>query len=159
MEIYADGACNSKTEGFAWASVVNHKREDLLRPEDHKDLVIEKKQLPKGPRNVIICKANDVASQQNNYAELLAMVAALRIALKTNHGNKYEMKLYSDSQLIVDYWSQGKFNLKTWNKMDVQKQKYIVECAKLRKEFEHKGGKVIKISGDDNLADLGFHKK
>lgn len=175
MEIYADGACNSKTGDCAWASVVDHQGRDLLSPEDQnlKDLMIEKKNLPKGDRNVIICKANDVASQQNNYAELLAMVAALRIAKERGSenergsetknesgGEKNEKikKINSDSQLIVNYWSQGKFNIKTWNKMDVQKQKFIVECAKLRKEFEATGGKIIKISGDDNLADLGYHK-
>lgn len=164
-EIYADGACNSKTGGSAWASVVDHKGHDLIEPNEHKDLTIERKQLSKGERNVIICKATDVASQQNNYAELLAMVVALRIALRQNgtpigspQKDLIGVKINSDSQLIVDYWSQGKFNIKTWNKMDVQKQKYIVECAKLRKEFELKGGKVVKISGDDNLADLGYHK-
>ena len=42
--------------------------------------------------------------------------------------------------------------------MDLQKKKYIEECVSLRKEFEKRGGQIIKISGNINKADLGFHK-
>lgn len=65
--------------------------------------------------------------------------------------------IYSDSSLLVDWWSKGKINPKTKKEMDPQKLAHLLECARLRGEFEKKGGQVLKISGDDNLADLGYH--
>jgi ribonuclease HI len=32
------------------------------------------------------------------------------------------------------------------------------ETAKLRERFESTGGTVLRISGDENPADLGFHR-
>lgn len=151
--LYVDGACNKNTEGYGWGSVTNDLGEDQLKPEEHPDLLIVNKKCPVGSRNVIIAKATDVQSQQNNYAELLAMVAGIRIGLE-----KGVKTIYSDSQLIVTYWSLGNVNPKTWKAMDPKKQKYITLCSSLRKAFESKGGKIVKISGDDNLADLGYHK-
>jgi ribonuclease HI len=82
------------------------------------------------------------------------MLFGLRIALK----DKTVSTIYSDSQLIVDYWSQGKINSKTKSKMDYNKLKIINEVAELRRRFEYEGGHIIKISGDSNPADLGYHK-
>jgi ribonuclease HI len=154
--LYTDGAFNKETQGAAWASVVNQKAEDVI--ESNKDLFPEfsllKVKLPVGDRTIAVVKFNDVSTQQNNGAELVSMLFGLRIALK----DKTVSTIYSDSQLIVDYWSQGKINSKTKSKMDYNKLKIINEVAELRRRFEYEGGHIIKISGDSNPADLGYHK-
>jgi hypothetical protein len=76
----------------------------------------------------------------------------LRIALE-----RREIKtINSDSALLVDYWSQGKVSKATRDKMDPDKLSMIEECARLRTAWERTGGKIVKISGDDNIADPGF---
>lgn len=86
----------------------------------------------------------------NNYGELLAMKYALQIAAK--EGIK---KIFGDSKLVLSYWSKGRVKDHTLsdNAYDL-----IDEVAGLRKEFEADGGIVNYISGDDNPADLGFHR-
>ena len=64
---------------------------------------------------------------------------------------------YSDSSLMVDWWSKGHVNKKTLKTMDKLKYQYILECTSLRSDFEKRGGQVLKIAGKDNLADLGYH--
>ena len=155
MSIYTDAGMNKLTGTESWGCVVDENGKDLL--EDHldlcKDFNISKEKLHRTERYVIKVKFNDVASQQNNGGELLALVVGLRISLK--EGFK-EIKI--DSDLLFKWWSIGKVNPKTFQKMDLQKKKYIEECVSLRKEFEKKGGQIIKISGNINKADLGFHK-
>lgn len=90
---------------------------------------------------------------QNNGAELLAFYAALRIA---EENNQYQV-LRSDSQLLVQYWSK-KLSPDKAAKMCPRKVEIIKKTIVLRKKFDVKGGKVEKISGDVNLADLGYHK-
>lgn len=149
--IYVDGGHNKFTKDEAWASVVDSNGVDLI--PKYKDLLsdmtLKNVKLPKGPRMIIVSKFDDVKSQQNNGAELLAMVAGLRIMIK--EWNNKKSIINSDSQLIVDYWS---VKLKNIN-IDKRKKKYIEECIELRKKFK---GEIKKISGDDNIADLGFHK-
>lgn len=85
----------------------------------------------------------------NNYGELLACKYALQIAAK--EGVK---KVFGDSRLVIDYWTK-------WHvKKDVGVETFALarEVAGLRKEFEARGGHMARISGDDNPADLGFHR-
>jgi len=85
----------------------------------------------------------------NNYGELLAMKYAIQIAMKEGI-----RKVFGDSRLVIDYWTK-------WHvKKDVAPETLALarEVAKLRAEFEKHGGEVIRISGDDNPADLGFHR-
>ncbi len=85
----------------------------------------------------------------NNYGELLACKHALTLALR--EGVK---KVFGDSKLVVDYWSK-------WHvKKDVAEETFALarEVAALRDKFEKKGGEVARVSGDDNPADLGFHR-
>lgn len=153
--LYVDGCCNKTTSSEAWASVCNESGEDLIKKYSnlYSDLEYKQVTVPKGDKTIIVAKSTDVASQQNNFGELLAMVFALRIS-KIEHTKI----IYSDSQLIVVYWSKNHINPKTRAKMDPKKLAYINECSDLRKEFEKNGGKIEQISGDDNLADLGYHK-
>jgi len=86
----------------------------------------------------------------NNHGELLACSFALQIALKT--GVK---KIFGDSKLILDHWSKGYIKSREAAPETVQLARSVV---KLRKEFEDKGAKLEYVSGEDNPADLGFHK-
>ena len=89
-------------------------------------------------------------SATNNYGELLAMKYALLIAKR-----KKVKKIFGDSKLVVDYWSQGKIKRKDLPEKTVE---LADEVAALREGFEKKGGAIKRISGDHNPADLGFHR-
>lgn len=84
----------------------------------------------------------------NNYGELLAMYLSLIYAL-----NEKLTKIYSDSKIIVDYWSLGHCKI-----VDKETLELVGKTSALRKEFESLGGKIEWISGDINPADLGNHK-
>ncbi|WP_215537464.1 ribonuclease H family protein [Borreliella bavariensis] len=86
----------------------------------------------------------------NNFGELLALYAALKIALKENIIN-----IFGDSKLIIDYWSKGIYNSKKLKQITIN---LIKKTVKLRKKFEEQGGKISFIPGNENIADLGFHK-
>ena len=90
------------------------------------------------------------AAATNNYGELLALRWALEIARKT--GKK---KVFGDSKLVIEYWSQWKIKRK---EVAPETVALADEVAALREAFEGEGGVVARISGDDNPADLGFHK-
>lgn len=169
--IFVDGGHNSMTKDEAWGCVVDQNGNDLICENlkslqynsslfsdsiKTEKLIIRKELLPVGYRNVIISKFNDVKIQQNNGAELLAFYAGLLIMLYT-YQNEKNCIIYSDSKLIVDYWGKGHVNSNKMKTMDPIKLAYIKECGRLRTLFEQKGGKVMKISGDNNKADLGFH--
>lgn len=151
MSIYIAGGQNKLTGEEAWGSVVDEKGQDLL--EKHldvlSDLIIRKESLFNGPRNIIVAKFNDVKHYNNNGADLLAFYAGLRIAIKTN-----KKCIFSNSQLMIDWWSRGLVNIETKKSMDPNKLHYIITCGDLRKTFESLGGKVIKISSDINLAKI-----
>ncbi|MFA6336957.1 MAG: viroplasmin family protein [Candidatus Paceibacterota bacterium] len=85
----------------------------------------------------------------NNYGELLACKYALQIAEKEGAKN-----IFGDSKLVIDYWS------KWMVKKDVALEtvKLAKEVSGLRSEFEKKGGRIMRVSGGSNPADLGFHK-
>ena len=85
----------------------------------------------------------------NNFGELLACKYALQI------GKKHKIKhIFGDSKLVIDYWSNGKIK----KDMNEVTKALAYETAKLRKVFEKMGGVIERISGDDNPADLGFHR-
>lgn len=86
----------------------------------------------------------------NNYGELLAMKYALLIAAQ--EGVK---KIFGDSKLVLDYWSKGHIKKETFGQAWYD---LVDEVTKLRKDFEKHAGSVSYISGDDNPADLGFHR-
>lgn len=85
----------------------------------------------------------------NNFGELLACKYALTIAKKHKIKN-----IFGDSKLVIDYWSNGKIK----KDMSETTKKLAYETVKLRKIFEKSGGMIKHISGDDNPADLGFHR-
>jgi hypothetical protein len=96
-------------------------------------------------RDAILAELGGVG-QQNNGAELLAMVAGLRIALES--GGR---EVRSDSDPLVRYWSRGYHNAIG----DPRKALYSgVRAATIRA----RGGAGVKISGGANLAELGFRR-
>ena len=86
----------------------------------------------------------------NNYGELLALRYALEIAEKCGAGN-----VFGDSRLVIDYWSRRRAKRAL---LPAETVRLLDEVAELREKFEHGGGSVHRISGDDNPADLGFHR-
>ena len=86
----------------------------------------------------------------NNYGELLACRYALELALQEG-----ENHIFGDSKIIIDYWSKGKIK-KEGIAPETRTLAFLVK--KLRETFEAKGGHVERVSGDDNPADLGFHR-
>ncbi len=86
----------------------------------------------------------------NNYGELLALRYALLIAKKER-----VKRIFGDSKLVIDYWSRHRAKRKTLPRETVR---LIDEVAELRKQFEARGGTIARISGNDNPADLGFHR-
>lgn len=85
----------------------------------------------------------------NNYGELTGLYAALKFAIKYNIN-----KIAGDSKLVIEYWSKGIYN----DNLDRDTINLILKVKKMSDEFIKKGGEIIKISGDINPADLGFHK-
>jgi len=153
-EIYVDGGHNRQTGIEAWGCVVDAGGRDLIAPHSDlfTDIPLRDVVLPVGPRYVFVAKFNDVTSQQNNGAELLATVGGLRLALKYPSIKV----LKGDSTVVLTWWSRclGADKRQT---MDPRKVRYIDELIKLRKLFEARGGRLEKIGGKYNLADLGRH--
>lgn len=89
-------------------------------------------------------------SATNNYGELLALRYALEIAKKTKI-----KKIFGDSKLVIDYWSQWRIKRKELPEETVE---LATEVAEMREAFEKTGGIIERISGDHNPADLGFHR-
>ena len=78
------------------------------------------------------------------------------ITIVLKYALKYDInKICGDSSLIIEHWSQGRYNEEQLEKDTVA---LIKKVTLLRKQFENKNGKIEKISGDVNPADLGFHK-
>lgn len=162
ISIYVDGGMNKMTGDEAWGSVVDENKNCLITKykaeirEKFPNLILKKKELPLSPkyRYIVISKFDDVPTQQNNGAELLAMMIGLYICLLNENYNI----IYSDSDTIIKWWSKGHVSKEKRKTIDKEKMEYIEICAKFRKTFEENGGKIEKIDGDRNKADLGFHK-
>lgn len=154
MKLYVDGCCNR--EIGACASVVDENGVDLIGRycdflESQKLMEwFVRKTNPKNGRQVYEVRFNDVATQQNNGAELLAATLGILIALEYDYD-----EVFSDSQLIVDYWSK-KLSTKIKDPKKLEVQKILIELTDLFTRIHR--GRLTKISGDDNIADLGFHK-
>ena len=150
-EIYVDG-CNNKTIG-ACSTVTDKYGNDLIGPYSEFLTRFEflKHFDKKEYNNRVLYEVNftDVITQQNNGAELLAMVIGLCIAIY------YDVKtIYSDSTLIIEYWST-KLSTKINCPLKRQLQYF---CVQIATKFRNKGGQIKHISGAKNPADPGFHR-
>jgi len=90
------------------------------------------------------------ANATNNYGELLALKYAIKYAIKEE-----EKSIFGDSKLVIDYWSRRQIKKKD---VAAKTVKLAMEVAALRENFEEGGGVVSRIPGEDNPADLGFHR-
>lgn len=90
------------------------------------------------------------ADKTNNYGELLACKYALELAIQ--EGIK---QIFGDSKIIIDFWSKGR--IKTEG-IAPETRSLAFATKILRDVFEAEGGEVTRVSGDDNPADLGFHR-
>jgi len=124
--------------GDVEASVTDEKGNNLLTE------IIPKNQLNK------FGKYHVPGRKTNNYGELLAVSLALKIADRTK-----VKKIFGDSKLVINYWSKGFARTKN---VSEETMKLVKEVSILREKFEKDGGRIGRISGDDNPADLGFHR-
>lgn len=165
--IFVDGSFSDISRPFGYSLVTDAKGEDLLLKHPEATKGFEVKEMKDHDRVVIPSKFSD-CEMQNNGSELIGMVVGLRIALLENSetvergegkelkGLKYKV-LHSDSNTVIS-WSQGRVGKKTREKMDPRKLELVEECERLRGEFERRGGKVLKVDGDLNVADFGLHR-
>jgi len=93
------------------------------------------------------------AGSTNNRGELTACLCAMQAARKL--GIK---KVCGDSALVLDYWSKGHVTAEK-RAQDFDIYKLAQRTAAERRAFEKVGGKLIKIPGALNPADLGFHRE
>jgi ribonuclease HI len=154
--IYVDGGHSSHTGEDAWGRVVDWRGVDLVaawREEACVDLETRDVVLPGGPAVVLVARFADVRAQQNNGAELIAMVFGLRVAALDSRVRE----ICSDSELMVSWWSR-RLGAKRRDEMDPRKVALIDELIASRRAFEARGGRIVKIPGGANLADLGWHR-
>ena len=90
------------------------------------------------------------SDKTNNYGELLACRYALELAMQSKI-----RAIFGDSKIIIDYWSKGKIKKEG---IAPETRALAFEVKKLRDLFEADGGEVMRVSGNDNPADLGFHR-
>lgn len=119
-------------------SVTDENGKDLL------DKVIEKEFINEHGKHLLS------SEKTNNYGELLACKYALELAIRegVNH-------VFGDSKIIIEYWSQGKIKKEG---IAPETRTLAFAVKKLRDTFEKQGGQLERVSGDDNPADLGFHR-
>lgn len=148
--IYVDGGMNKQTGLYSYASVVDENGEDMISQYLFlfEDFELKDVSLPVGDRTIVLCKFPGV-EQQNNGAELIAAICGIRLAIHLNINI-----IYSDSLLIINYWSKSIKRSKR-NEFGFYKYLLINLLINLNKAW---GGKLVKIAGKDNLADLGYHR-
>jgi DNA polymerase elongation subunit (family B) len=139
-----DNIEHNNDDNMTIACVIDHNNKDII--EVYHDLLTDMTIVNSDEHKRYVIKTQF----ENTHADagkLVAFVAALRIALKMGY-----KEVFLDSTLLMTWWSKGKVRKETLEKMDPVKKKYLQECIDLRKNYEEKGGKVIKISEDDNKA-------
>lgn len=140
--LFCDAGKSSK-ENFCLVNVTKLNGERLFA--NYSKIIFENSALEVTPEGFI-----KLPNKTNNYGELMALALALT-HIKTHKLNVRH--IYSDSSLVINYWSKGIANVPNKETMTL-----IDQTTKLRKEFEKECGKVRLISGDINPADIGRHK-
>lgn len=146
-EVICCSSCFGK-DGTRFASVIRADGKDLLCKYHYlfTDVKMQEAMFTSGRRNVI--DFND------GNTDLLAMYAALLIA---TNSDRYKV-IWSDSELLVDYWSK-KLTPKKAQNMHPDIVSMIYEVIRLRKEFT---SVVMKVAKDDyyvtvcDLPQTGF---
>ena len=146
--LYADGHCIPKLGAKGYGRVTDQNGLSLMSFFDLTDYKCAKIDTPKGCLDAVEVYSEDTPNQQINYAEIVALHLALRIALSE------DIKTICIDSVTSNAWSSGRIAKSI---ADPQKIKICQESVKYRREFEKNGGKVLKISGDENPADFGLH--
>jgi len=140
--LFCDAGKSSK-ENFCLVNVTKLNSERLFA--NYSEVIFENNTLEVTPEGFV-----KLPNKTNNYGELMALALALTY-IKTHKLNVWN--IYSDSSLVVNYWSREIANIP-----NEETTTLINQTTKLRKEFEKECGKVHLISGDINPADIGRHK-
>lgn len=148
-QIYADGHCIPKFKAKGYARVTDQNGNPILKFFDLSDYKLTQIQTSKGLLDTIEVCSPDTPNQQINYAEIMALHLALRIALSL------DVKIINIDSVTSNAWSAGRISKSI---KDTNKLRICQESVKFRKEFEIGGGKILKISGAENLADFGLHR-
>jgi hypothetical protein len=148
-QLYADGHCQPKFKAKGYARVTDQNGISVMSLFDLSDYKHTQIQTSKGSLDAIEVYSPDTPNQQINYAEIIALHLALRIALSL------EIKIINIDSVTSNAWSSGRISKSI---KDREKLRICQESVKFRKEFETNNGKIIKISGAENLADFGLHK-
>jgi hypothetical protein len=177
LALYSDAACNTMTQQESYGSVVDADGNDWLAkyssifPDNKVSLFVPKNQFPKfqmknNKKNQVGREYRMVTKvrygdykQQNNSGELKAFELMLDIALKLSPS--VVPCIYTDSNLVRNYWSKGLVSKEKREEMQKncpEKLALIEQVAAKRKLWQSAGGKVELISGDENPADLGYHR-
>jgi len=171
--LYCDGAFNKLSRPYGWSSVVNQDGQDVLKQylpilhtkpfnfniKQEFEVNLVKPRKITSIRDIVEVKFTGV-KQQINGSELIAMLLALKIANHYNTTKKDILKLIKcDSSTIIS-WCNGICHLKSGCKDSggVDKLEYIKQLQTEFNIFKNAGGVIQKITGGDNLADLGYHK-
>lgn len=169
--LYCDGGYNNLTKPYAWSSVVDSQGFDVittnlnlinnLLKNNFEYLNVKIPHLTTKKlynRTIIKVKFTNII-QQNNGAELIGMLVALFIVNNTKSNSNYSSNvIYTDSQTIIN-WCIGKCNLKSGQKDKNNNDKlYYINLLQQQYNIFLQTGKIIKINGNKNLADLGKHK-
>jgi ribonuclease HI len=147
-DLYVDGSFGPHTNNLGWGFVCNSLKEDMMpvfakySPEFNYLQV----NTPTGTRWTVGAYYEGLKTQHNG-----AELHALLVALRATQYFKIDT-IYSDSQVCIS-WCSGKCG----KDISANKKAYILELSKHYNNFIKQGGKVLKISGDKNPADPGWH--
>lgn len=92
-------------------------------------------------------------SRTNNYGELLSCLLAIEAASAL--GWKH---VHGDSALVLDYWSLGRVSSRV-RERDPDLARLAGRAREARARFESAGGRLGRVPGRFNPADLGFHRE
>ena len=118
IEIFTDGSCKGNPGPGGWAAI-------LLKKDIKKPFKIIKGKQP---------------ATTNNRMEMTAIIEALR-HLHENNFQQHDVKLFSDSNLIVQTLNQGwkrKANLDLWEELDLLNEELQVEYIWVRGHAKNK---------------------
>ena len=149
LAIYTDGHCKPSTGDVAgYARITDQDGNCLTTKFKDPTLNYTTIKTPLGVLNAV--KVEGDLKQQINYAEITALLIGIAAAI-----NLGVYVVYTDS-VTANAWSSGRIGVKI---TDPEKLRIVNECIRYRSYFEQNKGKIVKIEGEFNISDFGFHNK
>lgn len=146
-EIYGDGHCKNEN---GYARITDKYGNCLIHYLKDRSIKTTTINTPLGELSCVAVHSDDVKQKQHNYAELMALLIALKVGLENN-----TKIIYTDS-VTANAWSDGRISDSI---KDPVKLNFCIQASNLRKEFEKKGGIIKIIKSEDNFADFGHSNK